>query len=365
VGLPLRVGIVGVGKISAQYFTTIRDLPQLQILAVCDLDEQRALLVAAEEAVTALPVDQLIADPGIDAIINLTIPAAHAEVTRRALEAGKHVYTEKPLAVSPDEARPLLALAESTGLRLACAPDTVLGTGIQTARKVLDDGVVGRAVAASATWFSPGHERWHPAPQFYYDAGGGPLHDMGPYYLSALVTLLGPITDVVGASSRSDRERTIETGPSAGTSLKVAIDTHVSAVLHHRGGVRSTITVSFDVWASRAPRIELYGETGTIAVPDPNRFSDPVEVWRRDAPEWTAFEASAGYLGAGRGIGVSDLALAIEVDVAHRASAEMGFHVLEVMDAVLRSGSNGAWVHIESSVERPAFVPLSDLRTSA
>ncbi|TFC39787.1 Gfo/Idh/MocA family oxidoreductase [Cryobacterium sp. TMT2-42-4] len=356
-GSPLRIGVVGVGKISEQYFAEFPKLPGLKLVAVADLDASRAAAVAAEQGVPALTVDELIASPDVDAVLNLTIPAAHAEVALRALAAGKHVYGEKPLALNPDEATPVLRLAVERGLRVGSAPDTVLGTGVQTARALLDDGRIGTPVAASAFWTAPGHELWHPAPQFYYSEGGGPLFDMGPYSLSALVTLLGPVVRVSGSVGRSGRERTVATGPLEGTSLRVEIDTHVSALLEHASGVTSTVMMSFDVWAARLPRIEIYGTLGTIAVPDPNRFSDATELYTSDDRRWREVEPEAGYADAGRGYGLADMARAIETDRPHRASAELAFHVLEIMDAILRAAHDRSVMELTSTVERPAIVP--------
>ena len=357
-GSPLKIGIVGVGTISAQYFAEFPKLPGLRLVAVSDVNEARAAQVAAEQGVEALTVDALMADPRVEAVLNLTIPAAHSGIAMQALEAGKHVYGEKPLALDPAEAEPLLKLAASRGLRVGSAPDTVLGTGIQTAREVLDSGLVGSPVGAAVHWSSPGHERWHPAPQFYYQPGGGPLLDMAPYYLTSLVTLLGPVVRVSGVATRSGRERTIATGPAAGTVIPVDIDTHVSAILEHASGVTSTVTVSFEVWASRAPLFELYGTAGTIAVPDPNRFSDPVEVWTPDAGQWRTLPVSAGYADAGRGVGLADMARAIETNRPHRASGELAFHVLEIMDAVARAGLEHRVIELASTARRPAAVPL-------
>jgi predicted dehydrogenase len=260
----MNIGIVGVGNISAQYFEHFPSLPGLKLIAVADVNEARAAEVAAEQGVEALSVDALLTDPRIDAVLNLTIPAAHVAIATRALEAGKHVYGEKPLALDPDEAAPMLELAAARGLRVGSAPDTVLGTGIQTGRQVLDACTIGEPVSAAVHWSSPGHERWHPAPQFYYQPGGGPLFDMAPYYLTSLVTLLGPVVRVSGAVTRSTRERTVGSGPLAGTAIPVDVDTHVSAILEHAGGQTSTVTVSFEVWASRTPLFELYGTDGTI-----------------------------------------------------------------------------------------------------
>ncbi|HEY5319750.1 MAG TPA: Gfo/Idh/MocA family oxidoreductase, partial [Galbitalea sp.] len=314
-GGPLNIGIIGVGNISAQYFASLPALPGLRLVAVADVNEQRAAEVAAEQGAEALSVDALLADPRIDAVLNLTIPAVHAEIGIRSLEAGKHVYGEKPLALSVAEALPMLELARERGLRVGSAPDTVLGTGIQTARHALDAGLIGEPVAASVHWSAPGHELWHPAPGFYYQPGGGPLFDMGPYYLTSLVTLFGPVVRVSGIATRSRRQRTVAEGASAGSPIPVDVDTHVSALLEHENGVASSVTMSFEVWASRVPLFEVYGTAGTIAVPDPNRFSDPVEAYTAETREWrTLPAAAAGYADASRGVGLADLARAIETD---------------------------------------------------
>lgn len=353
----LNVGVIGVGKISEQYFESFPALSNLRLVAVADMNEARAAEVASEQGVEALSVDALLADPRIDVVLNLTIPIAHVEIDTRALEAGKHVYAEKPLALSPDDAVAMLRLAEERGLRIGSAPDTVLGTGIQTARAVLDAGTIGTPVGAAAFWAAPGHELWHPAPAFYYLAGGGPLFDMGPYYVTALITLLGPVSRVSGTVTRSARERTVATGPLAGTTIPVDIDTHVSAILEHESGVSSTVTMSFEVWASRIPKIEVFGTAGTISVPDPNRFSDPVEVATAEDREFHVVPPSGGYADAGRGVGLADMARAIETDRPHRASGELAFHVLEIMDAIVRAGQTSAVVEIRSTVDRPEPVP--------
>jgi predicted dehydrogenase len=354
---PLRLGIIGVGKISEQYFESLSRLPGLELVAVADLDVARAAAVAAEHGVESMSVDALLADARVEAILNLTIPAAHVDIDRRALEAGKHVYAEKPLGLAPADAIDLLRLATERGLRLGSAPDTVLGTGIQTARATLDAGVIGTPVAAAATWVAAGHERWHPAPDFYYQPGAGPLFDMGPYYVSTLVTLLGPVATVVGLTSRSERERVIATGPRAGSAIDVDVDTHVIALLEHESGATSTVTMSFEVWASRMAGIEIYGTAGALAAPDPNRFSDPVEVFTESTGEWRTVPTSAGYADAGRGYGLADMAHAIATDRPHRASAELAFHVLEIMDAILRAGRDHSAITISSTTVRPEPVP--------
>jgi predicted dehydrogenase len=354
----MRIGVVGVGNISEQYFTTLPGLSGVQLLAVADLDKARAEAVAAQKGLEALTLDELFADPRIDVVLNLTIPAAHAEVDLRAIAAGKHVYGEKPLALDLGEARRVLAAADAAGVRVGSAPDTVLGTGIQTTRRLLDECAIGEPVGAAVHWSSAGHERWHPAPQFYYQPGAGPLFDMGPYYITSLVTLLGPAVRVSGLATRSTRERVVATGASSGAVIPVAVDTHVSAIVEHASGLASTVTMSFEVWATRSAQFEIFGTSGTIAVPDPNRFSDTVAVWTDAEEGWREREPSAGYLDAGRGIGLADLAGAVRTGEPHRASGQLAFHVLEIMDAILRSGAEKRTVDIESTVERPAPVEL-------
>ncbi|OIH94121.1 Gfo/Idh/MocA family protein [Curtobacterium sp. MCBA15_001] len=354
----LRVGMVGVGNISRQYLQHLPGLPNLRLTAVADLDTERAAAVAAEQGVLALGVDELLAHGEVDVVLNLTIPAAHAEVAERALAAGKHVYGEKPLATSTAEAAPVLDHARAAGLRVGSAPDTVLGTGIQTARAALDDGMIGTPVGAAVSWSAPGHELWHPAPAFYYQPGGGPLLDMGPYYLTSLVSFFGPVVRVSGSATRSTRERTVATGPSAGAPIPVDVDTHVVAILEHQGGVVSTVTVSFEVWATRSPLFEVYGTAGTLAVPDPNAFSETAAVATAEDRSWRDLPVRGGYADAGRGYGLADMAHAIATDRPHRASGELAYHVLEVMEAVATAAREHTVVPVTSHVERPATVPL-------
>lgn len=354
---PLRIGLIGVGVISGQYFASLPSLPNLRLVAVADLDERRAAEVAAEQGVEARSVDALLGSDDIDAVLNLTIPAAHVEVGLAALEAGKHVYAEKPLALRPSDAVSLLERAGQLGLRVGSAPDTVLGTGIQTVRRLIDDGAIGQVLTADAHWSAPGHERWHPNPFFYYQPGGGPLLDMGPYYLTALVTMLGPVVRVSGVSIRSPRERTVSTGPRAGEPVPVAVDTGISGILEHASGAVSRVSFSFDTWATRVPLFEVHGTTGSIAVPDPNRFDDPVEAWTEATGEWRPVPPNAGYRGAGRGYGLADMAHAIATDRPHRASGELAQHVLEIMDAVTRSSAEHAVITLTTTVPRPEAVP--------
>lgn len=360
-GEPLKVGVVGCGTISKTYFDHCTQLPNVDITAAADLEPERAQEVAGQrEGVRALSIDDLYADDGVEAVLNLTVPSAHGSVALAALDAGKHVYGEKPLAATRQEARPILEAARRAGLRVGCAPDTVLGRGTQTARVVLDQGAIGTPTSATAFFVSPGPEGWHPNPEFYFKPGGGPLLDMGPYYLTSLVTLLGPVRRVVAASRRGVAERTVGSGPKAGTTFSVDVETHVTGVLEHASGVLTTVITSFDVHGARLPRIEVHGDQSSVSVPDPNTFGGTVELYRPGEREWETVEPSGGYAEAGRGFGVSDMARAIREGGPHRANGDVAFHVLDIMESLLQAAEDGKAVDIESDCERPESVPLVD-----
>lgn len=362
-GEPLNIGIIGCGAIVAQYLKTLPHLPSVTLRAVADLDLGRAQAVAAsQEGVRALTVEELLADPEVDTVLNLTIPAAHAEIALKAIAAGKHVYGEKPLAMTTDEARLVLDAAHKAGVRVGCAPDTVLGTGIQTARHAIDNGMIGRPIAATATMVTPGHERWHPNPDFYYVPGGGPLLDMGPYYVTALVTLLGPVSSVIGAASHTRAERTIGSGPRAGQTVPVTIDSHVTGILVHASGALSTLVMSFDAVQTRSSNIEIHGERASMTVPDPNYFDGEVSVCELENREsgWVVLPSSAGYMSAGRGYGLADMAMAGPGE-QHRANGDLAFHVLDVMESLLKSAEDGVSVTVRSTAVRPGEVPLVSL----
>ena len=353
----LRVGVVGCGNIVEQYLNTLPHLDNVRLVAAADLDPARAEQVAARvPGARALSVDELIADPDVDLVLNLTIPAVHHEIALKAIAAGKQVYGEKPLADTVAHAREILRAADAAGVTIGSAPDTVLGSGIQTARKAVDDGLIGRPLAATASMTTPGHERWHPNPDFYYQPGGGPLLDMGPYYVTALITLLGPVASVIGAASSLRDQRTIGSGPRAGETIPVDVDTHVTGVLVHASGALSTLVMSFDTVGSRASRIEVHGERGSLIVPDPNNFDGETELKTLDDDEWRVLDQSAGYVGVGRGIGLQDLALA---GGTPRASGTVAFHALEVMESLIESAHEGRAVTISSTCERPSAVPLT------
>jgi predicted dehydrogenase len=361
VGESLRIGLVGAGTISGAYLDTLTSLDGVELVAAADLVPARAHAVRDRvPAVRALEVDELLAASDVQLVLNLTVPRAHAPVALRAIAAGKMVYGEKPLAATAADAAEVLAAAERAGVTLGCAPDTVLGTGVQTARKAIDDGEIGGPISATATMVTPGHEAWHPDPDFYYQPGGGPLLDMGPYYLSALVTMLGPVTRVSGAASRMRGERVIGSGPRRGEVIPVGVDTHVTGVLEHQGGVLSTILMTFDAVGSRASRIEVHGELGSLVVPDPNHFDGDVALRRLGGTCWEQLPVSAGYLGAGRGCGVADLAAA-GPGRPPRASADLAYHILEVMERLLESARTGNRLPVTSTAARPTPVPLQEL----
>ncbi|GAB7191044.1 Gfo/Idh/MocA family oxidoreductase [Kineococcus sp. NUM-3379] len=372
---PLRVGVVGAGTISAQYSACLARLPQVRVSAVSDLSTGRAAALAAEHPgarVATLP--ELLAADDVDVVLNLTLPATHADIALQALAAGKHVYGEKPLATDVAGGRAVVEAAAAAGLRVACAPDTVLGTGVQTARAVVDAGEIGVPHSATAFMTTPGHERWHHHPDFYYRPGGGPLLDMGPYYLTALVHLLGPVERVVGVSWRPSATRTIGRGPRAGESVDVTTDSSVAGILVHAGGAVSTLLMSFDTWAAHLPRIEVHGTAGSLSVPDPNHFEGPVRVYAAaTAPppgppgpdgNWRDAGVRAGYLGAGRGYGLADLATALAQGRPHRAGDAVALHVLDVMTSLQHAADTRTSVELSTTCERPEAVsaPVDLLR---
>jgi predicted dehydrogenase len=352
------LGLVGAGKISGAYLETLPRLDNVTLTAVADLDGARAAAVAAQvPGVRATTPEELYAADDVELVLNLTIPRAHADVAHAAIAAGKHVYGEKPLAATTAEAREILTAAAEAGVSVGCAPDTVLGTGVQTARASLDAGDIGRPVAATAFMVTPGHERWHPAPEFYYERGGGPLLDMGPYYLTALVTLIGPVRRVTGMSATPRSTRVIGSGPRAGTRFPVQVATHVTGVLEHADGALSTLMMSFDIWDAQLPRIEVYGTEGSLSVPDPNGFHGTVRIFSADRPEWTDVPERGGYRDAARGYGVGDMARALTEGTLHRADGDLAYHVLDVMECLLAAAESGTAVEVSSTCPRPAAVP--------
>jgi predicted dehydrogenase len=352
----VKIGIIGCGNISGIYGQNVQKLEILDLAACADLVPERAQAKASEFGARACPVDELLADPEIELVVNLTVPKAHEEVALAAIEAGKSVYNEKPLAVSREGGRRILEAAKKKGVLVGCAPDTFLGAGIQTCRKLIDDGWIGQPIGASAFFTCRGHEIWHPDPEFYYEEGGGPLLDMGPYYVTALVTLMGPVRRVTGSTAASFPQRTITSAPKYGKVIDVEVATHAVSVLDFAAGGIATFTASFDVWAAELPRIEVYGTMGSLSVPDPNIFGGPVRVWLNG--EWKETPLTHGYPENGRGLGIADMAYALRSGRPHRANGDMAYHVLDVMEAIEDACRDSGHVEIESKCERPAPLPL-------
>lgn len=357
-GERVGVGVVGCGVISEIYLKNLTKDDRLEVVACADLDLARARARAAQFGVAkAVSPAELLADPAVELVLNLTIPAAHGTVASAALGSGTSVYNEKPLALSREEGQNLLDLAEERGLLVGGAPDTFLGAGLQTCRALVDGGAIGEPVAATAFMLSHGPEGWHPDPAFFYQPGGGPLLDMAPYYLTALISLLGPVRRVTGSARASFPERTIGSQPRAGETIPVDVVTHVAAVLDFAGGAIATLVTSFDVWASEAPRLELYGSTGSLSLPDPNTFGGPVRLREAGEKEWREMPLTHANAANSRGLGPADLARAVRAGRPARASGALAFHVLDVMLAIGEASASDRHVAIGSSCERPAPLP--------
>jgi predicted dehydrogenase len=353
----VKIGIIGAGNISEQYLQASRTFPILDVVGIADLMLPRAESRAEAFGIRAYTPDELLADPDIEIVINLTIPAAHSPVSLAILESGKHVYSEKPLAVTRAEGQQILALAEARGLLVGCAPDTFLGGGLQTCRKLIDDGWIGEPVAATAFLTSRGPESWHPDPAFFYQPGAGPMFDMGPYYLTTLIHLLGPVRRVTGSTRRTFPER-IATSPARyNERIPVSVTTHLAGVLDFAAGAVATIITSFDVWHSSLPRIEIYGSEGSLSVPDPNVFGGPVLLRRAGAEEWSTIPLTH-YVPMGRSIGVADMAYALRYGRQHRANGQLAYHVLDLMYAFDEASETGRHITIESLCDRPAPLPI-------
>jgi predicted dehydrogenase len=353
----VKVAVIGCGNISAAYLKAAKTFPVLDIVALSDMHFAAAEARSAEFGVPAKSVETVLADPSIEVVLNLTVPKAHVEVGLKAIAAGKHVHSEKPLGVTLVEARKLVDAAGAKSLRLGSAPDTFLGGSHQTARQCIDDGLIGRPVGGTAFFMCPGHERWHPNPGFYYLTGGGPMLDMGPYYITDLVNLLGPVASVSGVATRTRDERVVTSEPLKGTHVPVEVATHVTGSLLFASGAAISMTLSFDVARHRHAPIELYGEKGSLIVPDPNYFGGKVEV-ATASEDWREIAVEHAYAdGNYRILGLADMAQAIRQGRPHRASGELAFHVLEVMEAFQTSSDIGAAVAIASRPERPQPMP--------
>jgi predicted dehydrogenase len=355
---PAKVGVIGCGNISGRYLGNSAIFEIIEIVACADLIAERAEKQAAEHNIPrACSVDELLADPEIEIVINLTNPEAHAEVGLAVIEAGKSVHNEKPLAITREDGRRLLEAGGARGVRVGCAPDTFLGGGLQTCRKLIDDGWIGEPIGATAFFMCPGHESWHPDPGYYYQPGAGPMFDMGPYYLTALISLMGPLRQVTGCAQTTYGERTITSQPHGGSKITVNTPTHIAGIVEFASGAIGTILTSFDVQAHALPTIEIYGSEGSLSAPDPNTFGGPVRIRRAGDEEWHEMPLTHGYTGKSRGIGVADLAYALRAGRPHRASGEMAYHVLDAMHGFVDAAREGRHIELMSSCSRPDPLP--------
>ncbi|MGB1154577.1 MAG: Gfo/Idh/MocA family protein [Paracoccaceae bacterium] len=373
---PFRIGLIGTGRISDIYIQNCSKFDELEIVSCGSLDAEESKKKAQVYGIPTVqsPVE-ILADPNVDCILNLTIPASHAAVTLQALEAGKHVYSEKPIATDILDCRRILNLARSKNLKVGNAPDTFFGGRWQTVRKLLDQQVIGKPTGVMVFAGTHGVERHHPNPDFYYQTGGGPLLDLGPYYLTAMVFLLGPILKVSGMARKTFEQRVIENGNRYGEKIDVEVDTHSLSMLEFQNGTIGSMTLSFDIWDSETPRFEIYGEDGTICIPDPdpvhgaNIFQGPVlyrtrseSRWEfqprpKDRGDWLVAENTHGFNQDSRGVGLLDLYYAVRDDRTVRASAELAAHVSEVMHGILDAPSQGGFVAINSTCDVPEILP--------
>ena len=347
----IRIGIVGVGAISGIYLQNITGLfREMEIAGVCDLIPERAQKAVEQYGLPRQYADmyELFADPAGDIVLNLTRPYEHYEVSKAALLAGKHVYSEKPLAASLEEGRELVRLAEERGLLLGGAPDTFMGAGIQTCRKLIDDGVIGEPVGAAAFMICHGHEGWHPDPAFYYQYGGGPLFDMGPYYLTALINLLGGVSGVTGVAKTTFPQRTITSAPHFGETVQVEVPTHVTGILQFASGAVGTLFTTFDVHYWSSARLEVYGSRGTLVVPDPNGFGGPIQLFSPADGTLREMPLLFPYRDNSRALGLADMAKALQTGRPCRAGYQQTYHVLEIMESLYRSSDEKRFVPLES-----------------
>jgi predicted dehydrogenase len=344
---PLGVAVVGCGTISNEYLHNLTSFPDLEVLFCADLDLERAKGQAAAYGVPAAgTLAQALEHPGVELAVNLTVPAAHAEVAAAAVAAGKHVWNEKPLTTDPVAGRALLEQARRAGVRVGCAPDTVLGAGLQTARRLIQAGAIGSPQTALALMQSPGPQSWHPSPEFLFQSGAGPLFDIGPYYLSALAAVFGPASRVAAVGRQAAATRVIGAGPKAGTEFAVEVPTHVGTLIEYTGGGAASLLLSFDSPLPRHGLVEITGTEATMAMPDPNRFDGETRIHQLGGDGWEAVKPAGA--SAGRGLGVLDMARALRAGEPHRASGEMALHILDIMVAIERSITSGAFEPVDS-----------------
>ncbi|MGJ8584790.1 MAG: Gfo/Idh/MocA family protein [Marinosulfonomonas sp.] len=361
----LGVGIIGCGNISTSYLRLAPTFAALDVRAVADVNMDAAHARAAEFGVRAETVDDLLAAEDLDVIVNLTIPEAHFPITKRILESGKHAYSEKPFVLTLEQGEELRRICEETGLRVGSAPDTFFGGAHQLARAALDDGLIGDVVAGSCHVMNRGMESWHPNPDFFFVEGGGPMLDLGPYYVTNLIQLLGPVKRVAALTSSAFETRTIGSGPREGETVPVETPTNIHALLEFENGATITMSSSWDVWTHNHPNTELYGKDGSLFVPDPNFFSGDVKYAVggeeiKDVPGWDHpfgiinQDNSSGGVANYRTAGLAEMAQAIVEDRPHRCSLDLALHAVDVMTSIMKSGETGTFVDLTTRCDRPA-----------
>jgi predicted dehydrogenase len=350
----MNVGIVGCGVISRHYAEHASAF-DFELTACSDIDRSYADALAAEHRIEALPLEELLGHPGIDVVLNLTPPSAHTEVTRAALTAGKHVYSEKPLAPDADAATELVAEAERANRLLGCAPDTFLGGAFQAARALIDEGAIGEPIAVSAAMLTGGAETWHPSPEQFFRNGAGPLLDMGPYYLTAIVACLGPVRAVAGFASTLTAERTVVVGPRAGSRFVVETPAHISTVMELESGATANLVASFEATDRYVCDLEIHGREGVLGLPDPNAFGGVLRA-RRNRGDWEEVSYGSRGLREARGIGLQDLVEAAEEGREPRASGRLAAHVVDIAQSVLQAAVEGRTVEIATRAERPELL---------
>lgn len=355
------MAVVGAGMISSIYLANLTGFKNVKVKAVADIIPEKAQKMAGDFNIEkSCSVEEVLEDPSIDLIVNLTVPKAHAEVALKSVNAGKHVYSEKPLATNREDGKKLLEAAKIHGVKVGNAPDTFLGGGFQTSRKLIDDGWIGKPIAAVAFRADHGPDE-HPNAAFFYQKGGGPLFDMGPYYLTDLVNVLGPAKKVTALTQTSFSERTELSKAPWGKKVNVEVPTLITGAIEFHSGVLCSTVNSFDVWATHLPHIEIYGTTGSISIPNPNRFGGITKIKRIDQEEWVDVPPMGGFqndMADYRGIGVLDMVLSILNGREHRANLELAFHVLDIMQSYYDSAQAEKAVRVESTCRKPAALPL-------
>lgn len=362
----LRVGIVGAGNISSIYCENLSKFPSIDLVGIADLDQSKSSSQAEKYGIRSFSVDELIASEEVDLILNITIPAAHGPVALQTLENGKHVYNEKPLAINREQSRQMLELAAQKGLRVGCAPDTFLGAAHQKARALIEEGAIGIPVAVHGYMISRGVENWHPNPEFFYKPGGGPMLDMGPYYLTAFVNLFGAIERLASVTRMTFAERTIGSEPFKGQVIKVETPTSFISTFQFKSGVLGSLTTSFDSFGfAHQPNIVVFGTEGSMVIPDPNSFngwnpeSGQIKI-KKGSEERVVFEESLPFRANSRGLGILDMAHAISQGRNHRASGELAFHVLDAMLSSIESSDRSEFISLQTQPEQPALIELGE-----